>query len=308
MKSYTRLREKLPPVFIRRLYDQFEPPQAEQIMAGFMENRPLTLRINTLKTDIRKVMEIFKADGVKFDRVNWDPAALIIKNAGEKDLESHDLYKSGGIYLQSLASMIPPLVLNPAPGAKILDLAAAPGSKSTQLAALMQNRGFILANEKDKIRGERLRYNLNKQGVRIAEIRLGDGKRLESNWHGFFDAALLDAPCSGEGLFQLENPRTYRFWSDRLVAKMSGVQKKLFLQAFLAVKPGGRLVYSTCTINREENENVVLWALAYCPGLAQERIILAPSLPAIYSRGIMRILPSRLTEGFFVACFRKLKA
>ena len=214
--------------------------------------------------------------------------------------------------------MIPPLVLAAKPGSKVLDLTAAPGSKTTQLAALMQNQGFILANEINAIRAERLKFNIEKQGVTIAEVRVGDGKRLEETYEEYFDSVLLDAPCSGEGLFLASEPKTYRFWSARKVRELAAEQKKLLRTALWALKPGGTLVYSTCTLAREENEAVLDWAFErYGPALKAEPITLQipgaePGLATeksgqAQSRNYLRIYPSTLMEGFFVAKLRKIK-
>jgi NOL1/NOP2/sun family putative RNA methylase len=316
MKSFRQLLQKLPAEFIERIQNEHGPSRAEKIFGGMMTERPVTLRVNTLKTNVRDVMRTFQNDNIKFDRVLWYNDALILKNIRENEVEKHILYQEGHIYLQSLSSMISPLALKPKPGEKVLDLTAAPGSKSTQLAALMQNQGFILANEINELRMERLRYNVEKQGAAIIKVRHGDGKRLEENWAQFFDAVLLDAPCSGEGLFLACNPKTYRFWSAKRVREQAAEQKKLFRTALWALKPGGRIVYSTCTLTKEENEMILNWALEkYGQDLQSERINLQipgaePGLEVegygkFNSRNYLRIYPSLLMEGFFVSKLRK---
>lgn len=312
MKSFKQLQQRLSQEFIDAISTQYEPRDVQRIFNGFMEERPVTLRVNRIKTDIRSVMERFRQDNIRFERVLWYDDALMIRNCREKDLESHELYKDGQIYLQSLSSMIPPLVVNPKPGSRILDLTAAPGGKSTQLAALMGNEGFILANELNGIRAERLKFNVERQGASIVEVRVGDGKRLEEEWGSSFDAVLLDAPCSGVGLFALGNPQTTRHWSMRTVNQLSSEQKKLFRTALWALKPCGRLVYSTCTLMKEENEAIVNWAAdKYGEVLTVENVEMkmagAPTLDVKFKNGGkgLTILPSDLYEGFFVAKMRK---
>jgi NOL1/NOP2/sun family putative RNA methylase len=318
MKSFRHLLQKLPAEFIERIRQEYDPTKAEKIMSGMMSERPVTLRVNTLKTNVRDVMKVFQSTNLKFDRVLWYNDALTMKTVRENDLEKHPLYQEGHIYLQSLSSMIPPLVLDPKPGAQVLDLTAAPGSKTTQLAALMQNQGGILANEINAIRVERLEYNIAKQGATIVKVRHGDGKRLEENWHQYFDAVLLDAPCSGEGLFLSSDPKTYRFWNPRKVRELAAEQKKLLRTALWALKPGGSIVYSTCTLAREENEAVLDWAFEkYGSELKAEPINLPvpgaePGLAmgesgTLNYRNYLRIYPSPLMEGFFVAKLRKQK-
>ncbi|WDC84105.1 RsmB/NOP family class I SAM-dependent RNA methyltransferase [Caloramator sp. mosi_1] len=176
-------------------------------------------------------------------------------------MEKLDIYKEGYIYIQSLPSMIPPLVLDPKNGEKVLDMTAAPGSKTTQMAAMMNNEGYILANELDKIRCERLKYNVELQGASIVEVVNGRGEQLGDKYPEEFDKVLLDSPCSGEGRFNIKDVKTYRFWSPKEVNRLSNLQKKLMLSAYKALKKGGIMVYSTCTLNRKENEEVLEWAL-----------------------------------------------
>lgn len=313
MKSFRKLYQKLPPEFIENLSAQYQPKIYEQILSGFMVDRPATLRVNRIKTDTRWVMELFRAQNIKHQRVNWYEDALIIRNKREKELEKHQLFQEGQIYLQSLSSMVPPLVLDPKPGMKILDLTAAPGSKSTQLAALMNNEGYILANELNQIRAERLKFNIERQGASIVEVRVGNGKRPEPHWNQFFDAVLLDAPCSGVGLFVMSNPRTYRGWSLRTVNRLAKEQRKLIEVAFNALKPGGILVYSTCTLMREENEANIAWTLEKFGSqvlLEKINLIMANAVTKTVrfenqSNTALIIIPTELYEGFFVAKLRK---
>jgi NOL1/NOP2/sun family putative RNA methylase len=319
MKSYRQLYQCLPPEAVAMLADQYEPKQLDAVLAGFMCKRPVTLRVNRLKTDVRQVMESLRRANIKFDRVLWYEDALVLKGQREKDLENLTLYREGHIYLQSLSSMLPPLVLRPAPGGKVLDLTAAPGGKATQLAALMDNQGFVLANEINQVRAQRLKFNVERQGATCVTVRVGDGKWLESEYHGYFDAVLLDAPCSGVGLFALGQPQTYRGWSRRRVNQLVKEQRKLLETAFWALRPGGALVYSTCTLTREENEANVEWVLKRYPktvclepvnftltGAENKQRFTFTTVPNSTGR-TLTLLPGTLYEGFFVARFHKTK-
>lgn len=312
--SMREARSRLPGDFVQRTYESFPLPVAEKILAGCLGGRVVTLRVNTLKTNVREVMAELWREGIKVDRVLWYGDALMIKDKRESDLEPLALYKEGAIYLQSLSSMIPPLVLEPKPGEHILDIAAAPGSKTTQIAALMGNTGRILANEVDQLRTERLKFNLDRQGVQNTEVRMGDGGVIGKQMPQEFDRVLVDAPCSGEGLFLVDQPATYRHWTRKMVAKLTTVQKRLLRSGLLALKPGGVLVYSTCTLGFEENELVLDDVLAEW----QDEITVAPidlpvhdvlsgvtqvgdrKLRSDISRA-WRILPTKSMEGFFVA-------
>ena len=325
MLSVLEIKKKLPKDFVERLYENYTPLTVDKILSGMSGERSTTLRVNTLKSNVQEVMNDLKENNIKFERVQWYKDALVLKNASEKQVQKLELYDSGSIYLQSLSSMVPPLVLGPKPNEKVMDLTAAPGSKTTQMAALMENRGYILANELDEIRCERLKYNVEKQGAKIVEVSNGRGELVGKQYEEYFDKVLLDATCSGEGRFFANDAKTYRSWSEKTVRELSKLQKKLFKSAYQALKNGGEMVYSTCTLNKEENEEILLWAMQ------ELSIKLLPieiniknaenaNLHAlnIYSfknletnsaleevKKAIRILPSRETEGFFVARIKK---
>lgn len=307
MLSIKEMRDRLPKEFMEFLYNKYTPVKVDQILLGMTSDRYTTLRVNTLKYDIQSLMRYFKENNIKFERVLWYKDALIIKNVDEKQLQKLDIYDKGYIYIQSLSSMVPPLALKPLPGEKVLDLTAAPGSKTTELAALMENEGYILANELDKIRCERLKYNVEKQDAKIIEIVNGRGEKIGDKYLEYFDRVLLDTPCSGEGRFVVNRVATYRDWSTKKVKELSKLQKKLFESAYKALKPNGVMVYSTCTLNEEENEFILEWALEkFDFKLVNIGIEIKDAQKAFNNREktlekAIRILPSKQTEGFFVA-------
>lgn len=300
MLSIKEMRERLPKEFMEFLYEKYTPVKVDQILLGMTSERYTTLRVNTLKYDIQSLMKYFKENNIKFERVLWYKDALIIKNANEKQIQKLDIYENGYIYLQSLSSMIPPIVLNPKEGEKVLDLTAAPGSKTTQISALMNNNGYILANELDKIRYERLKYNIEAQGAKIVEAINGRGEKIGDNYIEHFDKVLLDTPCSGEGRFIVNSLATYRDWSPKKVKELTKTQRKLIQSAYKALKTNGIMVYSTCTLNEEENENVLKWALENLD-LKLLDINLKLKEAEIALNKAIRVLPSKETEGFFVA-------
>ena len=312
MLSILDLKRKLPSDFVDELYEQYTPITVDKILTGMLGERNTSLRVNTIKYNIQELMKYLREKNIKFERVSWYKDALIIKNANEKEIQKLDIYEKGYIYLQSLSSMVPPLVLNPKPGEKVLDLTAAPGSKTTQMAAMMKNDGYILANELDKIRCERLQYNVEKQGANIVEVINNRGEKVGEEYQEKFDKVLLDAPCSGEGRFLGNNVGTYRNWSKRTVRELAKLQKKLFKSAYTALKPNGMMVYSTCTLNKDENENVLQWAIEnFNVKLLDINIDFKEKMQG-FNDGLdgsinkaIRILPSKNMEGFFVAKFRK---
>lgn len=304
MLSALEVKRKLPQAFVDNLYELFSPLTVDKILTGMSGERYTTLRVNTITYDIQELMRYFKEINIKFERVPWYQDALIIKNATEKEIQKLDIFKQGKIYLQSLSSMVPPLVLNPKSGEKVLDLTAAPGSKTTQMAAFMKNQGYILANELDKIRCERLKYNVEQQGVTIVEISNDYGERIGAKYHETFDKVLLDTPCSGEGRFLASDAQTYRSWSTKKVLELAKIQKKLFKSAYEALKPNGIMVYSTCTLNLEENEQIIEWALEQFDNLKILPIELelkeAQMGLTSNTKQAIKILPSKNMEGFFV--------
>lgn len=313
MAGITQIKSRLPEKFIENLYDMFSPGTVDNILRGIAEKRYTTLRVNNLKYNIQDLMRYFKDINIKFERVLWYKDALVIKNATEKDIQKLEIYKEGKIYLQSLPSMVPPLVLNPKEGEKVLDLTAAPGGKTTQMASIMNGKGYILANELDKLRCERLKYNVEMQGANIVEVINERGEKLGEKYQEQFDKVLLDAPCSGEGRFTIYNVQSYKQWSKKTVNDLAKLQKKLFESAYKALKSGGTLCYSTCTLNKIENEQILDWALANF-NLKQEKIDLeikqaVPGNSKDLNKNVeksLRILPSKEMEGFFVAKFTKI--
>jgi NOL1/NOP2/sun family putative RNA methylase len=301
------MRRRLPAEFVEALAGLFPQATAERTLKGMGEPRSTTFRANTLKTDGAEVVRYLHDRHIKYRRPPWSAEAFALAELDERDVQRWDLYAEGRIYVQGFSSMVPVLALAPRPGDRVLDLAAAPGSKTTQMAALMRNRGDILAVEPDAVRLERLAYNVRLQGCTIVELRRGWGEKIGAELPGAFDRVLLDAPCSGEGRFTPSQPATWRSWSRKTMTECMRLQRRLMASAVKALKPGGILVYSTCTINTDENEAIVEGALA-AGGISVEPIPLQVpgALHGLHGMmNAMRILPDRDHEGFFICRLRK---
>jgi len=249
---------------------------------------------------------------VKFRTVPWCPLGFVLSQLRERDIKELEWYREGRVYLQSLSSMAPAVALGPLPGERVLDIAAAPGSKTTQMAAMMENHGSILAVEPDNIRAARLAYNVSLQGCENVEVREGRGEKIGDEMPGAFDRVLLDVPCSGEGRFIVGSPATSRSWSRKLISDRARLQRRLFASGFRALRAGGVLVYSTCTLNLEENEKIIHWALESF-ALETEKIpLVIPGTWSAVASGLhpgvskaLRIFPDSEKEGFFIARMRK---
>lgn len=266
-------------------------------MEGYKQ-RPVTLRVNTIKTNISNIKRSLKEAGIKYSEVTWNKNALIVENVREDNIKSLKIYENGEIYLQSLSSMIPVILLSPVEGENILDMAAAPGGKTTQIAAETKNRAMITACEKNKIRAEKLKYNLQKQGVSSAFVMIDDARKL-SNFFSF-DKILLDAPCSGSGTTNIYE----KSFTKELINKSSKVQEELLKKALKILKPGKEMIYSTCSILAEENENILKKVLkkenAKIIEINEELIQGVPKLP-VSIKGTICICPTDFYEGFFIA-------
>lgn len=290
-----------------RLLKDYEESVVENILTGY-KNRYTTLRVNTLKSNLEEVKEILFKNSINYKSVSWYEDALIIENAKEKDIRALSIYEEGKIYLQNLSSMLPPLVVSPKEKESILDMAAAPGGKTTELSALSNNNALITAIEKDKIRSDRLKYNLNKQGASRVTVLVEDASKLDDFFR--FDKILLDAPCSGSGTIDLENISSYKNFSEDLIKKSIERQKKLLLKASKIIKSGGEIIYSTCSILKDENENIVSLLLnnndfEIVP-LDENIFINIPKLPVTIP-GTICVCPNELYEGFYLAKIKKIK-
>ena len=258
-------KSKLPIDFINELNNDFTERNVDKILTGMSEERYTTFRVNYLKSNEVEVEDELVKNGLEFEKVritesNFNFNAYVIHNKNEKDLSKLKIYEDGKIYVQSISSMIPPIILRPEPGERVLDMAAAPGSKTTQMAAMMNNEGYILANEIDKFRCEKLKYNVEKQGASIVHIINKDGTQLNNSAKSF-DKILVDAPCSGEGRFIVSNKKTYEHWSLKMQKELVEIQKKLLSNAINLCKINGTILYSTCALSLAENEKVIDWAI-----------------------------------------------
>ena len=302
------MNSNIPEFLHEMLLNEYGQDITDKIIESYSSKRATTFRVNTLKVDVQYIKDKLNELGISFKQVPWNETAFVIENIRENEIKELDIYKNGEIYLQSLSSMIPPLVVNPKEKENILDMAAAPGGKTTQMASLSNNKAMITACEKNKIRAERLKYNLEKQGASRVSLMLKDARRLDDFFS--FDKILLDAPCSGSGTIDLNDKDLDKTFTRELVERTIKTQKELLKKAAKILKTNGELIYSTCSILKEENEKIVeeilkIGNLEVVP-IDEKEFENIPLLP-VTIEGTICVCPTDLYEGFFVAKLKKIK-
>ncbi len=279
------------------------PNDYKDIIEGLNNKRYETFRINTLKSNKDEIISFLNDNNIEYEISSIYENSFIIKS--DYNLYDTHLLKEGKIYLQSLSSQIPPLCLDLNNSFDILDMCAAPGGKTSLIAALTNNEKSIMAVEQNKIRAEKLKYNLSLLNAK-ANVLVTDSTKLDSFFR--FDTILLDAPCSGSGTMNLCNEKDLKNFSLLLVRNSSIIQKKLLKKAIEILKPGSSMIYSTCSILKEENELVLKEFLN--KNIILDKIDLNIDndnlLPSILPN-VLTIKPNKYFEGFFIAKIKKIK-
>lgn len=296
------------PEFLKsKLLAQYGDEVTNKILDGYSKKRKVTFRINTIKTNFEKIKEELEKEEIDFAVSDFYENAIILNDVDENKIRTLEMYKNGEIYLQSLSSMLPPLILEPREKENILDMTAAPGGKTTQIAMLANNKALITACEKNKIRYDRLAYNVEKQGAKGINLMQEDSRKL-SNYFSF-DKILLDAPCSGSGTLYSEDENLEKYFTEELISRSAKTQEILLNKALNILKKNGEVVYSTCSILKEENELILKKILKQgkyeIVPINLEKYKSLPLLPTIIE-GVMCVMPTELFEGFFVAKIRKI--
>lgn len=302
---------EIPSLFFERLAKIIPSEHLASVRETFSGQRPLAVRINTLKISIREATDKLSAQGIATQMMPPLAEALLVGTNSSGALWT-TWFDQGLLYRQSLSSQLPVAVLAPSPTDRVLDMCAAPGSKTSQLAAVMQNTGQIVALEAIRSRYYKLKAVLDVLGAKQVSCQVVDGRRFRAR-EGF-DKIIVDVPCSSEGRFLSQEPKTFAFWSPRKIKEMVRKQRGLLLNATRLLKPGGTLVYSTCTFAPEENEGVLDWVLRKSV-IPVEMVALSldtvPSYPALSAwegkvydprvQKALRVLPDKRWEGFFLA-------
>lgn len=300
------LKNNLPEFLMEYLKNQYSEEYINKIIDGYFAKRVVSLRINTIKSSVENVKESLLKEKIEFEEVKWSNCALIIKNVTEKEIQELEIYKNGEIYLQSLSSMLPPIIMQPQESEDILDMAAAPGGKTTQIAALTNNEAHITACEMNLIRSERLKYNVEKQGANSVYVMQKDARNIDDFFS--FDRILLDAPCSGSGTLNLNDENILKFFTPKLIEKSTKAQFALLSKALKILKPGKEMIYSTCSILSAENEDILNKVLKFSNAeVVPIEFSGMEDLPQLPTKipGTLCVCPNELYEGFFIAKIKK---
>jgi len=312
-------------IFISRMASILKIPH-KKTKELFYQRIVSVIRLNDLLDDPQKIFKVLEEKNLDLKEVPWSKHTYIVKNKDKSELSKMQEYAKSLFYIQNLSSQLPPIILNPSPEDTILDMCAAPGSKTTQLASLMNNKGLIIANDDNYKRVHKMSKVLEKFGVKNTQINFAGGEELDAQFENYFDKVLLDAPCSGEGMIYLGAPKPLRFWSIKRTKEMSKIQKELIKSAFRCLKPGGEMVYATCTLSPNENESVVTHLMHEFKQAQLEEIELIKQdsfkeYKPFVKRGLkewneeffhpdidktMRIIPGKTMMGFYIALIKKV--
>jgi len=302
--------QKLPEEFLQNmralLGDEYE-----DYLRSFDAERVYGLRVNTSKISPE---EFLKISPFPLRKVPWTTDGFYYP--GSEKPAKHPYYFAGLYYLQEPSAMLPAAILPVEEGDRILDVCAAPGGKSTELAVRLNRKGVLYSNDISNSRAQALLKNLEVFGIPNSVILSEDPVKLTGRFHSYFDKILIDAPCSGEGMFRKE-PAVIRSWLEHGHAFYVNLQKQITRACLEMLKPGGYLLYSTCTFSPEEDENMILYMKSLCPELTVVRV---PDLFEGFSEGFpdkalspdpelrncIRLFPHRIDgEGHFVTLLRK---
>lgn len=303
----------LPENFVDHYIKILGKEEADKFFLSSLKPLRKSVRVNTLKYSINDFKDFIESNNFKIENIPWCKEGFFInkKDKNTKALGLTDIHALGGFYIQEASSMLPVEALlgsNNLENKIIGDLASSPGSKSTQIASKMKGEGILLANELSSSRLKSLYSNLERCGVTNSLLTHYDASLLCDRLPEVFDYLLLDAPCTGEGTVR-KDYKVLENWSKEDAIRMSNLQKKLIVSAFSSLKKGGEMVYSTCTLGKEENSDVVNFLKDKFP--EEVEIIslenLFPDANKVSTKeGYLQVWPHIFdTEGFFVAKIKK---
>lgn len=293
------------PWMIRLFIKQYGEERTMKIMAGLNETPKVTVRVNEFKSEFDEVYEKLEEMGYSIEEGYACPEAIAIH--GGKGIESNDLFREGLITVQDESAMLVAPLLDLKEGEKVLDLCAAPGGKTTHIAELLGNTGEVVAFDLHENKLSLIEDNAKRLGLSNIVCKAMDATKLNSEYICYGDKVLIDVPCSGLGIIR-KKPEIKWNKSRQDLRDLVEVQRKIMENAWQYLKPGGILLYSTCTLNKEENEDNLKWFLAKHNDAEIENIYLGNNSNFVYnSDKSLTILPNDSMDGFFIGKIKKVK-
>ncbi|MHC1716510.1 MAG: NOL1/NOP2/sun family putative RNA methylase [Candidatus Dojkabacteria bacterium] len=311
-------------IFVSRLASILMVPKS-RVKGIFSKRTVTTIRLNSLKGRPLETKKMLNYKGYLLEEVPWVKDVYFVLNKDKAEVSQTDEYRDGRYYIQNLSSILASLVLDPKEKEKILDMCAAPGSKTTHIAQITNNKASILANDSNIARVSAMENVLEQFGVENVKATFSDATDFGKNYPVTFDKVLLDAPCSGEGMIYFQGPKPLRYWNMDKIRRCMFTQRELIVSAFKTLKHGSFMIYSTCTLEPEENEGVVTYLLDMFPNAKVEkisivddksfddfRVCLKPGIkkwsgntyhPSL--KNSLRIIPNGEMMGFYIAKISK---
>ena len=277
---------QLPKIFLEEMQELLKE-EFPAYIKSFEDESVQGIRVNTEKISVEEFQRLAPFE---LEPVPWTDNGFYVR---QKDQVSrHPYYFAGLYYVQEPSAMLPAATLNAQPGDAVLDLCAAPGGKATELGGRLGRKGILLANDISHSRAKALLKNLELAGVGNLMVSSALPENLEAEYAGFFDKILIDAPCSGEGMFR-KDPAMLKSYAEHGPQYYAKIQREILKSAVPMLKPGGKMVYSTCTFSRLENEETIRWILEDYPDMR---------LVPLGKDGVLRLFPHRVKgEGHFTA-------
>ena len=292
------------PAFTRFISDKLGDDKAREYLEASSRKPKLMIRVNTLKTDSDKLKDSLESDGFVLRSAAFADDAFEIIRTGDVSIDSTKAFQMGWFIVQGEASMLAGSLFEGENPAEILDMCAAPGGKATHLAAMFSEKATVYACDKSKDKTDKITENVNRLGLENVNVMISDAEALREDFLLRFDAILLDAPCSALGTIS-KNPEIKYMKDIESIKGLPNVQYRMLLNAARYIKPGGLIVYSTCTFNIEENEDIVEKFLSENKGFSREKIKLNDSLT---SNGYLKTMPGKHgMDGLFACKIRKEK-
>ena len=291
------------PWFIRMIYKQYGEENGRKILSGLNATPKVTVRVNASKGEYDEVFERLEEMGYDVEEGYACPEAIIIK--GGSSIENNELFREGLITVQDESAMLVSPLLDLNPGDVALDLCAAPGGKTTHIAELLENEGKVYSFDLHENKLSLINENLERLGLNNVEVEAMDATKLNSKYVASADKVLIDVPCSGLGIIR-KKPEIKWNKSRKALKDLVPTQRAIMENAWVYLKNGGTMIYSTCTLNTEENQDNVEWFLNKYKDAKVEKIFLGNMDNFIYNNdGSLTILPNEYMDGFYIAKISK---